>query len=51
MHLEFDNFQPDLMIDEGDHFALWRMVPAGTFRYFFSTFPEEPCLFAVDHYT
>jgi hypothetical protein len=35
--MEFDGFQPDMMVEEcTNKFIVWRMVPPGKHRYFFS---------------
>ena len=36
IHLECDNFQPDLLSKDGEHYSITRVVPAGNVRFFFS---------------
>lgn len=36
IHLECDNFQPDLLSKDGEHYSITRVVPAGKVRFFFS---------------
>ncbi|OMJ80561.1 hypothetical protein SteCoe_19157 [Stentor coeruleus] len=40
LHLECDNYQPELMICENDTFKLTRAVPQGQIKFFFSHFSE-----------
>lgn len=40
LHLECDNYQPELMFYEKDTFSLTRAVPQGQIKFFFSHFSE-----------